>query len=528
MRAVIYSRYSTDLQNDRSIEDQVALCTAYAARHGYQVVGHYEDRAMSGASLHGRKVHDLLAAAERRQFDVVLTEAFDRLARDTADSLFVLKRLDFLGVKLVSVNQGEAETVNLVIHGLMGQLQREEGARKVRRGMAGVVREGRNPGGRPYGYRPVVGQVGHLEIVEDEAVVVRRIYEEFLSGSSSRTIAHGLNRDGVPPPRGRVWNASTIHGNAKRGTGILNNSLYGGRRTWNRLRMEKHPDTGKRVSRENPLDQRQEADVPELRILDEGVFEAAQAAREAARKPRPEMHRRPKRMLSGLLRCGVCGAGMSTSGKDKSGRVRIRCSAARESGTCPDPKSCYLDSVEELVVGSLLEELREPRKVTLFIETYVAERKRLVATSQSRRSTLGSKLARVEREIGRIVGFVAKGILSEEEVQQQLPPLRVEKQQLQQELDSVPNEVETVVLHDRALAQFEVKLARLRDELQRGIDDGNSEGANALRELVDCVVVYPDRQGGVSINIRGKLDALVGARGFGNLGVVNGGSGGRI
>lgn len=528
MRAVIYSRYSTDLQNDRSIEDQVALCTAYAARHGYQVVGHYEDRAMSGASLHGRKVHDLLAAAERRQFDVVLTEAFDRLARDTADSLIVLRRLTFLGVKLISVNQGEAETVNLVIHGLMGQLQREEGARKVRRGMAGVVREGRNPGGRPYGYRPIVGQVGHLEIVEDEAVVVRRIYEEFLSGSSSRTIAHGLNRDGVPPPRGRVWNASTIHGNAKRGIGILNNSLYGGRRTWNRLRMEKHPDTGKRVSRENPLDQRQEADVPELRILDEGVFEAAQAAREAARKPRPEMHRRPKRMLSGLLRCGVCGAGMSTSGKDKSGRVRIRCSAARESGTCPDPKSCYLDSVEELVVGSLLEELREPRKVTLFIETYVAERKRLVATSQSRRAILGSKLARVEREIGRIVGFVAKGILSEEEVQQQLPPLRVEKQKLQQELDSVPNEVETVVLHDRALAQFEVKLARLRDELQRGIDDGNSEGANALRELVDCVVVYPDRQGGVSINIRGKLDALVGARGFGRLGVVNVGSGGRI
>ena len=332
----------------------------------------------------------------------------------------------------------------------------------------------------------------------------------------------------MPPPRGNVWNASTIHGNAKRGIGILNNSLYGGRRTWNRLRMEKHPDTGKRVSRENPLDQRQEVEVPELRILDEGVFEAAQAAREAARKPRPEMHRRPKRMLSGLLRCGVCGAGMSATGKDKSGRVRIRCSAARESGTCPDPKSCYLDSVEELVVGSLLEELREPRKVTLFIETYVAERKRLVASSQRRRSTLGAKLARVEREIGRIVGFVGKGILSEEEVQQQLPPLRLEKRQLQQELDSVPNEVETVVLHDRALSQFEVKLVRLRDELQRGIDDGNSEGANALRELVDCVVVYPDRQGGVSINIRGKLDALVGARGFGNLGVVNGGSGGGI
>ena len=180
------------------------------------------------------------------------------------------------------------------------------------------------------------------------------------------------------------------------------------------------------------------------------------------------------------------------------------------------------------MVSSLLDELRKPRKVTLFIETYVAERKHLVATSQRRRSTLGAKLARVQRETDRIVDFVAKGIFSAEEVNKQLPGLRAEKQQLQHELDSVPDEVETVVLHDRALSQFEVKLARLRDELQQGIDDGNSEGANALRQLVDCVVVYPDRQGGVSINIRGKLDALVGARGFGSLSVVNGGSGGGI
>jgi len=448
------------------------------------------------------------------------------VSHEIPPTLYVLKRLDFLGVKLVSVNQGQAETVNLVIHGLMGQLQREEGARKVRRGMAGVVREGRNPGGRPYGYRPVLGRTGHLEIVEDEAAVVRRIYEEFLAGSSSRKIAQGLNRDGVPPPRGRAWNASTIHGNAKRGIGILNNSLYGGRRTWNRLRMEKHPDTGKRVSRENPVDQRQEVEVPALGILSEGVFEKVSAMREASRKPRPEMYRRPKRMLSGLLRCGVCGSGMTTCGKDKSGRVRIRCSAARESGTCPDPKTCYLDAVEELVVGALPDELREPRKVTLFIETYVAERKQLVASSERRRATLGGKIARIQREIDRIVDGIGKGTLTLEDVGDKVHVLRAEKHRLQRELESVPDEVETVVLHDRALALYEVKLGRLRDELQRGVDDGNSEGANAIRELVDSVTVYPRREGSVSVNIRGKLDALVGARGFGNLGVVNGGSGG--
>ncbi|WP_347340270.1 zinc ribbon domain-containing protein [Bradyrhizobium cytisi] len=51
-------------------------------------------------------------------------------------------------------------------------------------------------------------------------------------------------------------------------------------------------------------------------------------------------------MLSGLLRCGSCGSGMATNGRDKSGRVRIRCSAATESGTCPDANTFYLDAVE--------------------------------------------------------------------------------------------------------------------------------------------------------------------------------------
>ncbi|PSL13475.1 recombinase family protein, partial [Shimia abyssi] len=67
--------------------------------------------------------------------------------------------------------------------------------------------------------------------------------------TSPRAIAFGLNRDGIPGPRGKTWGASTLHGNVQRGTGILNNELYIGRLVWNRLRYIKDPDTGKRVSR---------------------------------------------------------------------------------------------------------------------------------------------------------------------------------------------------------------------------------------------------------------------------------------
>jgi site-specific DNA recombinase len=85
-----------------------------------------------------------------------------------------------------------------------------------------------------------------------QAEVVERIFRDYASGTSPRAIAFGLNREGVPGPRGSAWAQSTINGNRQRGTGVLNNELYIGRLVWNRLEYVKDPDTGKRVSRLNP------------------------------------------------------------------------------------------------------------------------------------------------------------------------------------------------------------------------------------------------------------------------------------
>jgi hypothetical protein len=104
-------------------------------------------------------------------------------------------------------------------------------------------------------------------INEPEAAIVRRIFAEFAGGKSPRRIAVDLNRDRVPGPRGGEWDASTINGNASRGTGILNNELYVGRLVWNRLRYVKDPTTGKRISRLNEPDRWIVQEVPELRIV---------------------------------------------------------------------------------------------------------------------------------------------------------------------------------------------------------------------------------------------------------------------
>src|SRR5690606_1794616 len=86
-----------------------------------------------------------------------------------------------------------------------------------------------------------------------------------------------LNAEGVPGPRGRAWNDTTIRGHAMRRTGLLHNDLYAGVLVWNRQRYVKDPRTGKRVSRPNPPEQWVRQEVPELRIVDNALWERVQA-----------------------------------------------------------------------------------------------------------------------------------------------------------------------------------------------------------------------------------------------------------
>jgi site-specific DNA recombinase len=105
--------------------------------------------------------------------------------------------------------------------------------------------------------------------------VIRRIFRDFATGISPRAIAKTLNDEGVTGPEGKLWNDTTIRGHVKRGTGIINNELYIGRLVWNRQRYLKDPSTGRRVSRLNPESAWIVTEVPELRILDGALWQAA-------------------------------------------------------------------------------------------------------------------------------------------------------------------------------------------------------------------------------------------------------------
>ena len=114
MRIAIYARYSSDHQDERSIEDQTRLCRERACAIGGNVVQVYADYAISGAHLKSRPQASLLLKdAQEGRFDTLLAESLDRLSRDQEDVAGLYKRLRFAGVKLITVSEGEVDELHV-------------------------------------------------------------------------------------------------------------------------------------------------------------------------------------------------------------------------------------------------------------------------------------------------------------------------------------------------------------------------------------------------------------------------------
>lgn len=540
--AAIYARYSSDQQQERSIEDQVALCRAWAQREGLIVVATFTDEAASGASLHGRPgMADLLRAAGDGGFSVVIAESLSRIGRDEGDRADIRKRLTFHGVKMATTADGYVSRVVDGIRAVIDSVYLDDLKTATRRGMAGVIRDKRNAGGRAYGYRCVPGQIGHLVIHEPEAAIVRRIFADYLTGKTPREIAHNLNAEMVPAPRGGKWNASTINGNKQRANGILGSEIYRGLRVWNRLSFVKDPDSGKRLSRINPESAWQRVEVPELAIIDGGQFDKTQERRKVRANLASPLKARPKRILSGLLRCAACGGGMSAKGVNKSGHVRIRCSTDVESGTCPNPRSFRLDRIEQAVLDTLRSSLQKPDVLVAYVREYHAERQRLASSGNKRRSELEKRLAEVQRKLRR----TTEAMISDDGDMATLgavaKELGQERDRLQGELASLPDAPQIVALHPAALDLYAKQLARLEQAIGNTIAEGDGEAVEALRDIVDSVTVHAGHEpAAFTVEITGRLNQLVGAKkplGGGRLGAAllsqtnrggSGGSGGLI
>ena len=517
-RAAVYARYSTDHQNDRSIEDQIVLSENHARGRGLEVVATYSDRARTSASLMGRDgILDLMADAKAGRFDVVIVEALDRLSRDQEDLAGIYKRLSHYRISLEAVHDGVADAVQVGLRGLMGSIFLADLKNKTRRGMAGVIRDGRNAGGRAFGYRTVLGRPGELEIVPEEAETVVRIFEAFVGGAVPRDIAGELNRDGLSPPRGVNWNASTINGSKERGNGILLNPIYDGRIVWNRVTMVRDPETGRRISRVNPEAEWQHAEAEHLRIVPRDLFAAAQERKNDRTLMREEgaYTRRPKRVLSGLLRCGTCGGGISVHDKDHD-RIRVRCSSYNENRMCSEKRRFYLDRIERAVIEGLREQMANPILIEEYLMAYREARRSEIAEATKNRTRVERRLIDVQGQIDRLVDLYARGVVEASDLEARIGVLKEAKQIAEDELARAKADVPVIELHPGAIERYrrniEVLAERLRTASDLASDRVEGKVIDAFRAMIDHIVVRHGDDGQYLVDVVGPLSALTGDR----------------
>ena len=317
-KVYIYTRVSTAMQIDGySLDAQKARMKAYADFNDYQIVGEYEDAGKSGKSIEGRAsfcrmMEDIKSGKDGVAY--VLVFKLSRFGRNAADVLSTLQVMQDFGVNLICVEDGidsskDAGKLMISVLSAVAEIERENIRVQTMEGRIQKAREGRwNGGFAPYGYRLVDGV---LQINEDEAPAIRTIFEQYVNtdtganGLSKYLETHGFQKLARQNGTSPLFSATLIRA-------ILKNPVYCGKIAFGRRKLEKIHGTRNeyhQVPQENYL----LVDGLHEGIVSEELWNAAQV-KLLAQSKRYEPVNRSKaeqaHLLSALVKCPICGAGM--------------------------------------------------------------------------------------------------------------------------------------------------------------------------------------------------------------------------
>ncbi len=509
-RVAIYARYSSDLQTDNSIEDQIRITDEYATNQGWDIFNHYTDHAISGASLMRPGIQMLLEHVQDRKFDIILCEAMDRLSRDQEDIAGVYKRAQFAGVKIVTLAEGEINEMHIGLKGTMNALFLKDLAKKTHRGLRGRIEAGKSAGGKSYGYDVVKkfdtdGEPirGDRVINKAEAKIVNRIFKEYLKGTSPQSIARQLNKEGIAAPAAKGWGPSTIYGNRARGTGIINNELYIGRLIWDRMTFVKDPVSGKRQSRLNPRENWIIKEQPEMRIVDQDLWDAVKKKQgKYIKKDRPlEQLRRPKNLFSFLIKCGVCGGGCSMISQTHYG-----CSTSRNKGTCDNRRSIRKETLEQSVLSAMQDNLMHEDLTREFVQEYTKHMNELHSSHNAAIHSYRRELESNKRKLDKMVDAIADGA-DLAPIKEKLIALDARQNEIKAILSSA--EEEPVLFHPSISTRYHEEIKRLLELFN--MPEHRTEAADLLRSLIDKIVISPkeDSATGMTVDLIGDLAGIL-------------------
>lgn len=313
-----YTRVSTAMQIDGySLDAQKSRMKAFAEYNDYEIVREYEDAGKSGKSIEGRVQFSQMMDDIKEGKDgvsYVLVFKLSRFGRNAADVLSTLQIMQDFGVNLICVEDGidsskDAGKLMISVLSAVAEIERENIRVQTMEGRIQKAREGKwNGGFAPYGYQLVDGK---LEINEKEAVAIRVIFDQYVNTNiGSNGIAKYLENHGIRKIQRQNGKNPLFDAHLVRL--ILRNPVYCGKIAYGRRRTEKVHGTRNDyhlVEQENYLlvDGLHEA------IVSEEIWQAAQVKLLAQAKKYEHVNKGKDtrtHLLSGIVKCPVCGAGM--------------------------------------------------------------------------------------------------------------------------------------------------------------------------------------------------------------------------
>lgn len=327
IKVAAYCRVSTDMADQlHSLSAQIKYFTEYISSHeDYELIEVYYDEGITGTSTKKRDgFNRMIADCEAGKIDLILTKEVSRFARNTVDTLNFTRRLSELKIGVIFMNDGidtrdKDGELRLTIMASIAQEESRKVSERVKWGIRRKMEEG-----WVYGYSRMLGyktENGQLEIVPEEAEIVRRIFHSYVyEGKGCHVIANELNAAGLFTVKGKMWREDGV-------CRILKNDKYVGD-----LTQWKHYSTdflSKRVLQNN-------GDNPEVPLISianhhEGIISrevwelAQQQILERGKMAREGRKYSRHYWYSSKVFCGKCGYSYNVSGKKIKDKRSLRC-----------------------------------------------------------------------------------------------------------------------------------------------------------------------------------------------------------
>lgn len=454
-RAAIYARYSSDMQSADSADDQIKRIQ-YRIKNGQvrsikndgrplEVMPSWilKDEAQSGR-LAGRENYEkILEGIREKAFEILIVDDLSRLTRSLGNLLGLYDMLKWYEVELVSICDGissedpSAKTF-FTVKGMVNDFSNDIHAERVIRGMEMRALQGLSCGDHPYGYdsaptkfenakgRPFPSHF-KITINEQEAQVVRRIFNMYDIGIGFTRIAKALNHDNIPSPGAQYAKpGATPKWSPRSAQHILQNEKYIGVWRWKKTKVGVHPETRLRASKDRPVTDwvthLAGQDVrDDLRIIDQELWDRVQTRFEENKKIPINLRNKgrwtdrskilPDHTFSGILECQACGSLFTLISGKRGGYYG--CTSAHRSGVCSNNQVIHKDRIEMALYDLVAEKLDQPEILNYTVDRYNKALQRKLSSAPTRIKQIEEEIERVEAELKNLINFVMSGAASE-------------------------------------------------------------------------------------------------------------------